>query len=239
MNLVIDAGNTLTKLAVFEKNSLIELWKGTKVDLNIIKSFQTRYPVDAIIVSDVTGAFHDLENLLETTSEFFWMTPDIPTPLTIKYESIETLGTDRLAAAVASWSLFPDASTLTIQAGTCITYEITNNQSEYLGGSISPGLDMRLKALHTFTAKLPLVKKEEIGYFTGKTTQEAILAGVINGCSAEIDGIIDHYKIIFPDLMVVFGGGDTFFFDKRLKNRIFATANLVLKGLNIILEHNK
>jgi type III pantothenate kinase len=239
MNLVIDAGNTLTKLAVFESNEIIGLWKGPKVDWGVIESFQTRYSIDAIIVSDVTGALSNFEDRLAGKEKFIRMTPHIPTPLTIKYESVDTLGTDRIAAAVYSWAQFPGVSTLTIQAGTCITYEITNNKSEYLGGSISPGLDMRLNALHTFTAKLPLVKKEKIYFLTGKTTHESILSGIINGCSAEIDGIIDQYKEIFPDLMVVFGGGDIFFFDKRLKNRIFATANLVLKGLNIILEHNK
>lgn len=239
MNLVIDAGNTLIKLAVFDDNEIIDEWKGQDVDWDVINSFQNQYTIDAIIVSDVSGALHDLSERMESKVRVIRMTTDLPTPLTLNYKSIETLGTDRLAAAVYSWSLFPGASTLTIQAGTCITYEITNNQSEYLGGSISPGLDMRLKALHTFTAKLPLVKKEEIEFLTGKSTHESILSGVINGCSAEIDGIIDQYKKIFPDLMVVFGGGDTFFFDKRLKNRIFATANLVLKGLNIILEHNK
>jgi type III pantothenate kinase len=239
MNLVIDAGNTLIKLAVFDDGKIIDTWKAPDVDWEVIKTFQQKYPIDSIIVSDVSGVFSNLSDRLESKVGLIRMTSDLPTPLTIKYESISTLGTDRLAAAVYAWSLFPGVSTLAIQAGTCITYEITNNQSEYLGGSISPGIDMRLKALHTFTAKLPLVKKEEIEYLTGITTHDSILSGVINGCSAEIDGMIDQYKEIFPDLMVVFGGGDTFFFDKRLKNRIFATANLVLKGLNIILEHNK
>jgi type III pantothenate kinase len=134
--------------------------------------------------------------------------------------------------------MFPDNNVLIIQTGTCITYEFVSGEGEYSGGSISPGIDMRLKSMNTFTAKLPLVKKQEIDYLIGKTTKESILSGVINGCIAEIDGIIDQYRKKFSELKVVAGGGDIFFFDKKLKNRIFATENLVLKGLNEILKFN-
>ncbi len=239
MNLVIDAGNTLIKAAVFDKNEIIELWKGEKIDQGIIESLVLPYPIDGILVSDVSGGTAPIKFFLEKTGSPIWMNAQTPVPIVIDYKSPDTLGPDRIAAAVYASDAFAGKNTLAIQAGTCITYELTTSSGVYEGGGISPGLDMRLQAMHTFTAKLPLVKKEQINFLYGKSTNESILSGVINGCTAEIDGIIDRYKLIFPDLMVVLGGGDIFFFDKTLKNRIFATANLVLKGLNIILEHNK
>lgn len=239
MNFVIDSGNTLAKWAVFNKTELIETDQSTGFDQKIFDGVFDKYTIDSVIVSDVSGRTNSMIPLLERNRLLVKMSPSVATPIKIKYASKETLGSDRIAAAVAANALFPENNTLVIQTGTCITYEIINEKGEYLGGAISPGLDIRLKALNTFTAHLPLVKKEKIDFLVGDSTQNSILSGVINGCIAEADGIIDRYKEIFPELKVVLSGGDTFFFDKRLKNRIFATANLVLTGLNIILEHNK
>ncbi len=239
MNLVIDSGNTLSKWAVFDKTVIIE-WRQTKhLVQNTLDDIFAKYTVDAVIVSDVSGATDSLLSFLKKDRQFIKMSSSVATPIKIKYASRETLGSDRIAAAVGGNTLFPENNTLVIQAGTCITYEMINDKGEYFGGAISPGLDMRLRALNTFTAHLPLVKKEKIDFLTGNSTKNSILSGVFNGCIAEADGIIDRYKEIFPELKVVLCGGDIFFFDKRLKNRIFATANLVLNGLNIILEHNK
>jgi len=239
MNLVIDSGNTLSKWAVFDKMEMIESHKSINLDQRILEEVFARYSVDAVIVSDVSGNTDSLLHFLEQNRKLIRMSASTATPVKIKYASKKSLGSDRIAAAVAGNAIFPQNNTLVIQTGTCLTYEIINHKGEYLGGGISPGLEMRLKALNTFTAHLPLVKKEKIDFLIGNSTQNSILSGVINGCIAEADGIIDRYKEIFPELKVVLGGGDTFFFDKRLKNRIFATANLVLTGLNIILEHNK
>jgi len=239
MNLVIDIGNTLSKLAVFENNNIIDYQKTEDLAWDIIESFSRKHPLKGIIVSDVTSKMDPYTKKLKEYCPVILMTPHTPTPLDIQYKSIETLGTDRIAASVYGSSLFKNTNTLVIQTGTCITYDLVTAQKEYLGGAISPGLDMRFEAMHTFTSKLPLVKKEKIDFLIGNTSQNSILSGVINGCAAEIDGMIDKYEEIFTDLTVVMGGGDTFFFDKTLKNRIFASANLVLNGLNIILEYNK
>jgi type III pantothenate kinase len=239
MNLIIDSGNSLVKAAVFHNEKILAFWSGKVPDVAMLHSFHEKHGFTHTLVSDVSGACQPLMPWLSENSRLTLMTTDTPTPLNVSYGSRETLGTDRVAAAVYSVDQFPHNHTLTIQAGTCITYEYTSDKKEYIGGSISPGIDMRLQALHNFTARLPLVKKEEINYLTGNNTKESILSGVINGCIAEIDGIIDQYRHKHPDIIVVMGGGDIFFFDKQLKNRIFATANLVLKGLNIILEHNK
>ena len=190
------------------------------------------------IISDVSGTTTDLVKELKENMDVIYITGETPVPLQMNYSTPETLGPDRIAAAVYGKKMFPDNNVLIIQTGTCITYEFVSKEGEYSGGSISPGIDMRLKSMNTFTAKLPLVKKQEIDYLIGNTTQESVLSGVINGCIAEIDGIIDQYRKNFSDIKVVAGGGDIFFFDKKLKNRIFATENLVLKGLNEILKFN-
>jgi type III pantothenate kinase len=239
MNLVIDAGNTLTKAALFDGKEIVEEWSGENVQWQTFAHWYKNYDINHAIVSDVKGVLTTLHPLLQQKGNLVIMSSSTPTPLTLQYETPDTLGTDRLAAAVYGSSLFPGFPTLTIQMGTCLTFEMTSAHGEYLGGAISPGLDMRFNALHTFTARLPLVKKEKINFLIGKNSAESILSGVINGCAAETDGLIDQYRELFPGLKVILGGGDRFFFDKRLKNRIFATANLVLTGLNIILEHNK
>lgn len=237
-NLVIDAGNTLTKVAFFENNTLSHLHTAPLVIRKELEPMMKEYKPGRAIISDVSDKTSAFSGWLEEKLPVLHMDADTPSPLHMEYQSPGTLGSDRLAAAVYGASLYPHNNTLTIQAGTCITYEFVTREKTYMGGAISPGLDMRFHALHTFTAKLPLVKKEKINFLTGKNTQASVLSGVINGCSAEIDGIIDQYKAIYPDLMVMIGGGDAFFFDKTLKNRIFALQNLVLRGLNLILEHN-
>jgi type III pantothenate kinase len=148
------------------------------------------------------------------------------------------LENDRLAAAIAGATLYPGSNVLVIQAGTCITYEFINAQGEYIGGAISPGIQMRYKAMNTFTGKLPLIEHKKFDGLIGQTTEESILSGVNNGILAEVDGIINAYKSQYPDLTIILSGGDADFFVKQLKNSIFAVPNIVLKGLNIILDFN-
>jgi type III pantothenate kinase len=126
---------------------------------------------------------------------------------------------------------------MVINAGTCITYDLVNCENEYLGGAISPGTTIRFKALHTFTDKLPLIENSMPPTIVGKTTQECILSGVMNGALAEMDGMIDFFRSQYPDLKIILSGGDAKYFDNRLKNSTFAFPNIVLNGLNIILDH--
>jgi type III pantothenate kinase len=160
-------------------------------------------------------------------------------PLKNLYRSVSTLGSDRIAASVGAYFLQPDKNFLVIDAGTCIKYNFTNAQNEYLGGGISPGIQMRLISLHEHTSKLPLVKLTEDPIdLIGENTEQSILSGVVNGVISEIDGIIDGYQNRFPGILVLLTGGDSEFLAKRLKNSIFAHQNLVLKGLNDILNYN-
>lgn len=239
MHFVVDSGNTLTKAAIFEGKNLIKLVCEEYLTGKIIDELLHQHPCSHSIVCDVSGRTSLYRDHLSRVTDTIFMDHLTPTPLINLYKSAETLGSDRLAAAVCGASEYPGKNVLVIQAGTCITYDMVSERNEYLGGAISPGIDMRLKALNTFTTKLPLVQKTEFTQLTGKTTSNSILSGIMNGCRAETDGMIYKFRKKFPDLIVVLGGGDIIFFDKRLKNRIFAVANLVLRGLNIILEHNK
>ena len=145
---------------------------------------------------------------------------------------------DRIASACGAFQLFPRENTLSIDAGTCITYEFTDADGNYRGGGISPGLNMRFKAVHTFTAKLPLISAKQNAPLVGNTTETSIQSGVINGLIAEIDGIIDRYQREFGAVRVILCGGDTRFFENQLKASIFASPELVLIGLNSILNYN-
>ena len=239
MHLVIDMGNSLVKTALFENGEIC--FKNTDSDFTaeMLANILDRSDIDAAIVSSVRKT-PDLQALFEAVP-FPVLFPDAATPLPIKnhYATPHTLGMDRLAAVVGARAMFPGKDLLVINAGTCLTMDFISGDGVYHGGSIAPGLEMRLRALNQFTGKLPLESpaKENIP-LTGNTTSESILSGVINGMIAETDGFIAQYQKQYPQLSVVLSGGDIFFFDKKLKNRIFAIENIVLYGLNQILEYN-
>src|SRR5690606_6792967 len=148
------------------------------------------------------------------------------------YDTPDTLGKDRLAGAVAGAHLYPGKNVLIIDAGTAITYDMVHSMNQYVGGSISPGINMRFKALHTFTKRLPLYEPTMYDKLTGTDTYQSIMSGVMVGARAEMDGIINEYEQKYQSLITILTGGDAIYFDKKLKSNIFATSNLVLSGLN-------
>jgi len=175
------------------------------------------------------------------TQEFeFFIELDHHTDLPIEnvYESPETLGKDRLAAAVGANELFPDQNILVIDAGTAITFDLVSERNQFVGGNISPGLEMRFKALNHFTGKLPWVRPSDEFEFIGKNTTDAIRAGVQNGMIYEIGQTIERFNRNYQNLQIIMTGGDSNFFDKKLNYSIFVHFNLTLIGLNRILEHN-
>ncbi len=241
LRLIIDAGNTNLKLFCFE-NDKIEIsmvFQTDKEALNFLKKDNFEKKIGFCIVSKVREISEELNLHLNKSFQTIEFSYQLNLPITIKYETPHTLGQDRIAAVVGSSVLFPGQNTLVIDAGTAITYDILRNGYEYLGGSISPGLNIRFKSLHTFTGKLPLlnINKDKQDLF-GKTTDDAIICGVQNGILHEVEGLIAEFNNEFKDLIVVFTGGDSFFFEKLLKNRIFAVPNLTAIGLNKILELN-
>ncbi|MDP3353402.1 MAG: type III pantothenate kinase [Flavobacteriaceae bacterium] len=239
MNLVIDVGNTRIKLAVFELNTLKELFVVTKKTLRkSLNNISKQYNINNAIIASVTEIPNELKNYIENISIVIHLDQKTNVPFLNRYETPDTLGVDRIALVAAAVTQFPNQNILVIDAGTCITYDIVSAENEYFGGAISPGLEMRLKALHKFTNKLPLLPLKDEEFSIGNNTKNSLYFGVINGVVAEIEGFIAYFEKENKKLTVVLTGGDTIFLAKRLKNSIFANSNFLLEGLNSILEYN-
>ena len=245
MNLIIDIGNTLIKLSLFKGNDCLELSKSKKDDVNSllrdIKTMKKKFQaVENVILSSVSIENEILINFLAENFTYFTnFTDKTKVPVKNLYTTPESLGKDRLAAVVAANNIFKEHNVLVFDAGTALTIDFINSSGEYYGGGISPGLLMRFKALNYFTENLPLVKLDE-NFFEkfGTSTEDAVKSGVQSGIINEVEAYITIYKEKYKDLKVIFTGGDTFFFENRLKSEIFADPNLVMKGLNIILNYN-
>jgi type III pantothenate kinase len=235
MNLVIDAGNTSLKAGIFEKDQLRELLHG--VLLEDLASIAGKYAITKAVISSVS---QNARFISEKISLKNTLIIDQYTKLPFKnlYKTPETLGTDRIAAVAGALSLYPGQPCLAIDAGTCITFDFIDADSNYQGGSIAPGINLRFKAMHNFTARLPLVERNNAASLIGKNTEESMQSGVMKGVRAEIDGMIMEYRQIYPALQVLICGGDASFFETKLKQSIFVIPELVLIGLNRILEHN-
>lgn len=234
-NLVVDIGNTSAKVGIFRKEELLE--EKVFVDEKALEVFLQSVQADAILLSSVRM---QPELLLEKITQIpirYLLTHTLPLPIVNAYATPETLGMDRLAAVCGARSLFRDQHSLVIDCGTCITYDFIDASSVYQGGAISPGLSMRLRAMHAFTAKLPLVEVQDVPLIANSTVT-CLQSGALNGMRAEIEGTIERYQQHYAELRVILCGGDTHFFENSLKGAIFAVQNLVLRGLNSILLHN-
>ena len=240
MNLVIDIGNSVSKLAIFDRHSCIELLYRDEITEADIQALCSIYPdITRSIISSVREEYPLLANSLEDIGiKVLLLDHRTPLPIKNRYLTVETLGYDRIAAAVEANARFPGQNTLVIDMGTAITIDFINSDNEYLGGNITPGLLMRFRSLHEYTGKLPLVEPADNEEILGDDTQSAIRAGVQNGIIFELDGYINERKKRYPDLQVLLTGGDASFFDKKLKNSIFVDLNLNLSGLHRILEYN-
>jgi len=237
LNLVVDIGNTCVKVALFEENILIEKKIYNSVSDLLSDTLFIFKAKNAIIGSVVDGLddFYTSLNAIIPTQIF---KADTKIPLKNLYQSVSTLGSDRIIASVGGYYLYPNSNLLIIDAGTCIKYNFTNSKNEYLGGGISPGIQMKFKALNQFTSKLQLINFDKTyNTLIGTNTENSILSGVLNGTVEEIDGIINQYKAQFTNLICVLTGGDCEYLAKRLKNSIFAHQNLILIGLNDILNY--
>jgi len=237
-NLCVDIGNSWIKGAYFNQSDEIEhtfLCKnpGEKLGRELNRMDM---PIQYAIVSNVRKL--DIKTLPIKAEKVLDMNPSLDYPFDNRYNSPETLGMDRVCAISGALKDFPNQALLVITAGTCVTYNILTEDGLFLGGSISPGLTMRYKALHNYTGKLPLVNHTPFDNLIGMTTKESLWSGVQKGLRAELDGIIDQYKSFYPDIKVIMTGGATIFFENKVKNEIFADPNLIFKGLNTILKRN-
>ena len=239
MNLIIDIGNSVAKIAVLDKGKVVEVRRSSNQSLEGLSALCNNYPIKRGILSSVITLNDTLRGQVEQLPfpilEFNHQTP---IPIKNLYKTPQTLGMDRLAAVIGAHEIKPNKALLVIDAGTCITYDFIDEFGQYKGGDISPGMRMRFKALNVFTDKLPeITPKGEMPMY-GQTTETAIRSGVIRGIEFEMNGYIRQLQKNYPELLVFLTGGDDFSFDTNLKSIIFADGLLVLKGLNRILEYN-
>ncbi len=236
MKLVIDIGNTLVKVALFEKKKIIKTISFENITFEVIKCFIENNKIKNTIVSSVKDYSTELLKIINDFNAIV-LDQNVKYPVKINYNNINDLGKDRLAAIIGAINLYTNKNILILDIGTCLTIDLVNNNN-YLGGRISPGLDMRYKALNKFTAKLPLCEKISKNLKYGNSTLSSIQSGVQNGMIDEIDALITEFKQENKNNIVIATGGDCFFFEKELKNSIFADQFLVLRGLNEILDFN-
>lgn len=235
MNLALDIGNTVVKVGVFEGSALVEKHFFDTVDHERLGSLVHTWQVTHAIICSVR---EDEEIELPVTGQTLTLTEQTPVPLEVRYLTPETLGKDRLAAVVGGHSVFPGSDVLIIDAGTCITYDFVDAQGVFQGGNIAPGLDMRFRAMHEFTAHLPRVERGDTRSIMGLSTTEAMQNGVDVGMLLEIGGYIEYFKAKHASLKIVLTGGDASYFADKFKTEIFVRPDLVLIGLNEILLSN-
>jgi type III pantothenate kinase len=237
--LVLDIGNTALKAACFQGKSLIRSVRASWEDPNEVEESLLRLMAlnpTKVLISSVTGPKKEVEKFLKHAKlPIVYFTHDMKTPVVNRYETPETLGRDRLANAVAAHAMFPDKPIVVIDVGTCIKFDFITAKGEYFGGSISPGIEMRFRALHEFTARLPLLERTDTVYLIGKNTQESMHSGVINGALAEVKGILEQYQMTHKDLQVIITGGDYALLQRTIKTSVTPEPWLTLKGLNEIL----
>jgi type III pantothenate kinase len=236
--LCFDFGNTRLKAAIFLNDAFVEEVVLPNDELHTIERFLEIQKPQKAILSSVVNHNPALENLIASKCTFHKLSHLTIANFTSPVGKPETIGADRLALAAAAVHFFPHKNNLVIGLGTCITYNFINQYHQFIGGSISPGMEMRFKALETFTAKLPEVRAEWNFPLIGYDTKTNMLSGVIDGIAFEIDGFIDAYAEKFNNFNVVLTGGDCTYFAGRLKNKIFADNNFLFKGLYALSETN-
>lgn len=236
--LCLDFGNTRLKCAVFKNREMQEIIVLPDDSEATIRELIARFQPDRSILSSVIDHKPEVEAILASAGRFHKLSHASKLPFSTPVGKPQTIGADRLAMISAAIDLFPTYNNLIIGLGTAITFNFVNKYHEFVGGSISPGMEMRFKSLHAFTAKLPLIEKDWNFPVMGYDTRTNILSGVILGMATEIDGIIDIYRQKYHNFNAVLTGGDAPYFVYHLKNKIFADPNLIFKGLYAICEYN-
>ena len=240
MNLIIDIGNTSTKLAVFQRDKVLiaKTVEGFSLVIeveNLLKQFNE---IKRGFVSSVGFLSEDELKTLEKRLPMTVLNSTLKLPFKVHYKTPNSLGADRLALMAAAATQYSGKNVLVIDAGSCITYDFIDSKKNYLGGAIAPGIQMRYKSLGDFTSSLPTLQKIVPKNSIGNSTHDSIHSGVINGVLYEIEGTVNEYQNKYPDLTVILTGGDADFLCKQLKISIFANSDFLLEGLNFLLEFN-
>ena len=239
MNLIVDIGNTAAKIAVIDENEIVARRISERLtDADFDELFERYKLIDKAIVSSSGSCGDEVAAMLERRADYVLkLDAETPIPLRNGYATPETLGPDRIAAAVGAQKIYGRRNMMIVDFGTAITVDLVID-GEFKGGNISPGLSIRFRALHEYTAKLPLCAPTSERLDFGTTTRTAIEQGVMTGVEHEIGGYIAEFEKKYENLCIIFTGGDAIFFDKRIKNTIFASRELNFFGLNEILEYN-
>lgn len=239
MILAVDVGNTRIKGAVFEGDVFLEYFVFMKNDLE--KSIQNIFKKNKKIAHLVVSSVGDVEKQLflgfKNDLNVHFVSHDDAFPFVNCYSTPKTLGIDRMVLAAGATLQFPNQNRLVIDTGTCVTFDFVDENDNYLGGAIAPGLRLRYEALHNYTAKLPLLTLENPKDLIGNSTSDSIHSGVVNGLVYEIDGFIDEYRARYSNFIIILTGGDTDFLAKRLKNTIFANSNFLLESLSQTFQY--
>src|SRR3984957_15059023 len=237
--LCFDFGNTRMKCGVFTDGQFVEELVLEDDRDETIRAILARFPPARSILSSVIHHNPGLEAALKNETQFHKLDHNSKIPITTPVGKPDTIGADRLALTAAAVTLFPGTNNLVIGLGSAITYNYVNKYREFIGGSISPGMEMRFKSLQTFTAKLPLVKADWNFPLAGYDTRTNILSGVILGMAKEVDGMIEAYEEKYDNFNVLLSGGDSVYFTRHLKKKIFADPHLIYKGLYAISAFNQ
>ena len=244
MNLIIDEGNSQIKVALYkgDKQYFFKSFGKDHFEGDFLEEVSLKGIKKAIVSSVAKHSRERFAFLQEYTSlPVLHLRADTPVPFSNQYASPQTLGCDRIALVAGGMKRFPRRNVLVIDAGTCITFDFITKKKEYLGGAIAPGIAMRLKAMHHYTDKLPLIEEEDFDTenFVGNTTAKCMLSGVYNNVLREIEGVISQYKKKYNSLTTVLTGGNHFYLAERIKSTIFAAPFVLLEGMNAILEYQK
>ncbi|PZR05414.1 MAG: type III pantothenate kinase [Flavobacterium psychrophilum] len=236
MLLAVDIGNTKIKAAVFEEDVFLEKFVFAKNDVpDQVENIFSKYEkIKVSLLSSVGNDAPELLSELGKRSKLGIIGRDVNFPFTNKYATPATLGIDRMVLSAGAVIRYPEKNRLIIDAGTCVTYDFIDSNDNYLGGAISPGLQLRYNAMHNFTAKLPLLYPEMPEEFIGNSTAGSMHSGVVNGMLHELEGFVRQYNEQYQELTIILTGGDADFLAKRLKNTIFANSNFLLESLNLL-----
>lgn len=236
--LCLDFGNTRLKAAVFNSDQFVQEFVLPDDSIETLQQVLVKHHPDKAILSSVIEHNPAIDELLARNTVFHKLSHESKLNFTSPVGKPSTIGADRLALSAAAVHFFPNQNNLVIGLGSCITYNLINQNHEFLGGAISPGMEMRFKSMHDYTAKLPLVQKDWNFPVTGYDTRTNLQSGVLAGISFEIDGYIDFYASKYGNFNVVLTGGDAGYFARHLKNKIFADLKFLFKGLYAISEVN-
>ena len=238
MNLIFDIGNSSTKMAIFNGQERISVFRSKEFTCENLEKKISKYKIDKAIISSVRNTPEYIYDLLTLNIPVVHiLSHKSRLPFKIEYDTPETLGTDRIAGVAGAYNLFRGAEILIIDAGTAITFDFLS-ADVYKGGNISPGLNMRFKALHKFTGQLPLVSPSDDYSFPGKNTTDAIAAGVITGVTYEINEYIRTFEKKHTEFKIILTGGDSGYIKDKINHQIIYMPDIVIDGLNYILEYN-